>query len=100
MLAKAARLQSIVQRLSPTTKVTIPVNTSLYLVTHLTQPVDTETDSSAQVNVDEIGSLYGCGDVFGADRFYFNAIGAVYAFVYAELAEIGVEIMAASQLTG
>eukprot|EP01050_Picozoa_sp_SAG11_P021015 SAG11_NODE_3658_length_2305_cov_1.266999_3_plen_170_part_00 len=72
MLAKAARLQSIVQQLSPTTK----------------------------VNVDEIGSLYGCDDVFGADRFYFNAIGAVYAFVYSELAELGVEIMAASQLTG
>jgi hypothetical protein len=72
MLVQAAKLQAIVNQLSPSTK----------------------------VNVDEIGSLYGCGDVLGADRSYFNGVGAVYAYVYSELAELGVEIMAASQLVG
>ena len=70
LLAEAARIQAIVAELSPATK----------------------------VNVDEIGSIGGCNDVMSSDRWYFNAIGAVYAYVYARLAALGVEIMAASQL--
>jgi hypothetical protein len=58
-----------------------------------------ELSPSTKVNVDEIGSIGGCNDVTGKDRWYFNAIAAVYAYVYAELAVVGVDIMAASQLT-
>lgn len=69
-LAAAARVQAIVAKLSPRTK----------------------------VNVDEIGSIGACGAP-GVPRWFFNAIGAVYAYTYARLASLGVEIMAASQLT-
>ena len=56
MLVSAAKMQAIIDRVSPTTK----------------------------VNVNEIGSLYGCpggNEIFGAERWYFNAIAAVYAYV-------------------
>lgn len=49
-----------------------------------------ELSPTTKVNVDEIGSIGGCNDVTGKDRWYFNAIAAVYAYVYANLAAIGV----------
>ena len=74
LLEEAAKIQAIVNRLSPDTK----------------------------VNVDEIGSIGGCnfGNVteHGDERWFENAIGAVFAYTYAKLAQLGVEIMAASQL--
>jgi hypothetical protein len=36
--------------------------------------------------------------VFGEDRWYWNLQAAQYAFAYAELARMGVDVMAASQL--
>ena len=37
---------------------------------------------------------------FGKDRWWWNLQAAQYAFVYASLAAMGVDAMAASQLTG
>ena len=78
------------------------------LVTHwvCVAHTDRAVRSETKVNVDEIGSIGGCPQAVGGNatrggtgRWFFNAIGAVFAYTYAHLAGLGVEIMAASQVT-
>ena len=59
-----------------------------------------------RVNVNEIGlmlserGLPSAQSLFGAERWFWNLEAAQYAYAYAELARMGVDAMAASQLTG
>eukprot|EP00729_Bicosta_minor_P003374 gene3374-16255_t len=71
------------------------------------QAIVRELAPSVRVFVDEIGVLAndpivapGRIDPFGLDRWWWNIEAAQYAYVYSELAELGVHAMAASQLTG
>jgi hypothetical protein len=61
--------------------------------------------AATKLNIDEVGLIGGSGcpvrtgaaKLFVTERMFFNLGASMYAYVYGELASIGVEIIAASQ---
>ena len=56
------------------------------------------TPVAIEQNLSPLQAVGGNATRAGAGRWFFNAIGAVFAYTYAHLAGLGVEIMAASQV--